>query len=125
MNINDNEKSGLAIGSLVIGAIAGAVAGILFAPKSGKETRDDLKDTLTQVKDDVASKIAHLDIQELTQNAYQTVVNTVLRTYEDAKKLSSDEVTNIRSDLDKGYEEIKEAASKARDKSSAYVTQKL
>jgi gas vesicle protein len=123
MYSNDNEKSGLAIGSLVIGAIAGAIAGILFAPKSGKETRGDLKDTLTQVKDDVASKIADLNIQELTQNAYQAVVNTVLQTYEDAKKLSLDEVRNIRSDLDKGYEEIKEAATKARDKADTYTRQ--
>lgn len=35
-------KGRLAIGAIV-GIVAGAVAGVLTAPKSGKETRDDIK----------------------------------------------------------------------------------
>lgn len=30
------------LGSALIGAVVGAVAGVLFAPKSGKETRKDI-----------------------------------------------------------------------------------
>lgn len=40
---NDTVKK-VAIGS-AIAAVAGFVAGILTAPKSGKETREDIKDT--------------------------------------------------------------------------------
>ncbi len=123
MYSNQDGKSGLAVGSLVIGAVAGAIAGILFAPKSGRETRDELKETLTQVKDDVATKIGDFDIQELTKNAYQTVVDTVVRTYEDAKKLTASEASNIKSDLEQGYEDIIVAGNKASKKGNPDVTQ--
>jgi gas vesicle protein len=36
------------------GAVLGAVAGILFAPKSGEETRKEIKDYASKVKDEVA-----------------------------------------------------------------------
>ena len=36
------------------GAVLGAAAGILFAPKSGKETRKEVKHYATKVKKDVA-----------------------------------------------------------------------
>ena len=36
------------------GAVLGAVAGVLFAPKSGKETREEIKDYVVKVKKEVA-----------------------------------------------------------------------
>ena len=34
----------------IVGAVAGVVAGILFAPKSGKETRADIKSKAGELK---------------------------------------------------------------------------
>ena len=48
-------KGKFAIGAL-IGVAAGFVAGILTAPKSGKETRDELKTKATQKKEEVVAK---------------------------------------------------------------------
>lgn len=45
-------KGKVALGA-VFGAVAGFVSGILLAPKSGKETRDDLKKTAVTTKDTV------------------------------------------------------------------------
>lgn len=42
-------KSKFAIGA-VVGAAAGIIAGILTAPKSGKETRDGIKDKALELK---------------------------------------------------------------------------
>lgn len=36
------------------GSVLGAVAGILFAPKSGEETRKEIKDYASKVKSEVA-----------------------------------------------------------------------
>lgn len=37
----------------VAGAVLGAVAGLLFAPKSGEETRKEIKDYASKVKGEV------------------------------------------------------------------------
>ena len=49
------SKGKFALGAIV-GAIGGAIAGLLFAPKSGKETRADLKDKADEVASDMAKK---------------------------------------------------------------------
>ncbi len=48
------EKAALA---LVIGVAAGYVAGILTAPKSGKETREDLKEAGEKIKRNAEAKL--------------------------------------------------------------------
>jgi gas vesicle protein len=35
---------------LILGALAGATAGVLFAPKSGKETREDIKNKAEELQ---------------------------------------------------------------------------
>ncbi|USN95411.1 MAG: YtxH domain-containing protein [Candidatus Nomurabacteria bacterium] len=46
--MSSNNGSKFAVGAM-LGVVVGLVAGILTAPKSGKETRKDLKDTATKV----------------------------------------------------------------------------
>ncbi len=57
MSKNGNKK--LAIGA-AIGVITGFVAGILAAPKSGKETRKDIKDTATKVTREAEKQLKNL-----------------------------------------------------------------
>ncbi|MFO7888617.1 MAG: YtxH domain-containing protein, partial [Eubacteriales bacterium] len=40
-----------------IGAAIGTLAGILFAPKPGKETREDIKNKTKEVSEDVKSTV--------------------------------------------------------------------
>lgn len=114
MNENDSThntaKSGIALGSLALGAIAGAIAGILFAPKSGKETRDEITDTLTKVKDEVAVRLSEL--KDITQETYHNVVNSVVQAYHDTRELTDEQASQIKSDLNEGYEDIKKASNK-------------
>ncbi|MCA9337451.1 YtxH domain-containing protein [Candidatus Saccharibacteria bacterium] len=60
-NDKDNNNTGkkLAIGALV-GAAAGFVAGILTAPKSGKETRQDIKNTANKAKREAEKQLKAL-----------------------------------------------------------------
>ncbi len=60
-NDKDNSNTGkkLAIGALV-GAAAGFVAGILTAPKSGKETRQDIKNTANKAKREAEKQLKAL-----------------------------------------------------------------
>ena len=38
------KKAKIATAGVVLGAVTGAVSGVLLAPKSGKETRNDIKE---------------------------------------------------------------------------------
>ncbi len=53
---NDDEKGVLVsvLAGIGIGVLVGAVAGLLLAPKSGEETRDELGKSLNDLSDKVA-----------------------------------------------------------------------
>ena len=56
------SKKGL--GKFILGAGIGATLGILFAPKSGKETREDVKKTM----EELVNKAKNLDAEEVKKN---------------------------------------------------------
>ena len=58
----DKKKSGL--GKFVAGAAIGVGLGVLFAPKSGKETRRELK----QKFDEFISKVKEIDVDEVKES---------------------------------------------------------
>lgn len=43
------KQAKIATAGVVLGAVTGAVGGVLLAPKSGKETREDIKDASQQI----------------------------------------------------------------------------
>ncbi len=67
--MHNEEDRGILVSVLAgigIGVLVGAVAGLLLAPKSGEETRDDLGksindlgDKVTEMGRDVVSKVQH------------------------------------------------------------------
>ncbi|HLV81554.1 MAG TPA: YtxH domain-containing protein [Chthonomonadaceae bacterium] len=70
---SDDERSVLVsvLAGIGIGVLVGAVAGLLLAPKSGQETRDDLTRSMTDLSD---------KISELGRNVGQKVSTAVDRT---------------------------------------------
>ena len=66
----DKRTGRFAVGALLLG-VAGYVAGILTAPKSGKETRKDIKDTANKKVAELEKKLksAHSELNELMGKA--------------------------------------------------------
>jgi gas vesicle protein len=56
----DKTTSKFAIGT-ILGVVAGAIAGILFAPKSGKETREDIKDETKKLAHGAEAELKKLE----------------------------------------------------------------
>jgi gas vesicle protein len=66
----DHTKRNMALGALIAGA-AGYVAGILTAPKSGKETRADIADKAGDVKESAEQQLMNIqsELKDLLTNA--------------------------------------------------------
>lgn len=98
------KQKNFAIGAL-IAAAAGYVAGILTAPKSGKETRQDIQDAAVKAKKDGEKKLKDLN-------------SDLNKTLDQAKKKSS-EITSARK---KDFDKAVEAAGVARDKARTVLS---
>lgn len=94
-----------AIGAL-IAAAAGYIAGILTAPKSGKETREDIKET------------AHKSISEAEVQLKK--LHTELSKLIEQTKAKADKLTGrTRTEMDNLVEKAKDSKEKAREVLSA------
>jgi len=73
MSGSDDDKSVLVsvLAGIGIGVLVGAIAGLLLAPKSGQETREDLSRSMGELSDKVT---------ELGRTVSQKVSNVVERT---------------------------------------------
>ncbi|HBZ33502.1 MAG TPA: hypothetical protein DEO38_00205 [Bacteroidales bacterium] len=63
--------------AFVGGAVAGALAGVLFAPKSGKETREDIAKKFDEVKAQVVAILDEKGIK-LSKEEFEKFVKSVM-----------------------------------------------
>ena len=114
-------------GKFVIGAGIGAGLGILFAPKSGKETRKELKVKI----DDLVAKAKELDMDEVTKS----IEAKIKELKSDIKELDKEKVLKFakeKSEIvktkaselvdlakEKGTPILKDAADEVREKALA------
>lgn len=87
------NKKKLALGA-ALAAGAGYLAGILTAPKSGKETRKDIKDVAIKSKIEIEKQLKKLN--------------------EELKVLIADAEVRVKKVKDKSSEELKKAVDKAK-----------
>lgn len=90
----------------VAAAVAGFVAGILTAPKSGKETREDIKNTANRVVSEAEKQLKKIHSE----------MNVVV---EDAKELLQGKTGKTRADIESAISAAKEKQSKVRELLSA------
>ena len=109
-----NKKSGLALGGL-IAAVTGFVAGILLAPKSGKQTRQDIKKTAHKVSESTTAEVKKLQTN---------LSRLITKTETSLKQATKTTATNGRNLVDKAQQtktnlaDVAKAlkAGKAKDK---------
>ncbi|MEN6641991.1 MAG: YtxH domain-containing protein [Armatimonadia bacterium] len=94
------------IEGIAVGAVAGAIAGLLLAPKTGQKMRDEIKAHFAEIKDQIVAKLEAAD--DFTQTKYEEVVKAVIAELEAAKKITGDEAQEMASRLQDGYEAVKQ-----------------
>ncbi len=124
MSRDNNVSKGLLIGFLS-GTIVGAAVALLYAPKTGKELRQDIKDKTQDLMDGAedfaktAKEKAIATYNEGKQKAEQLVTDAkekadvilkdASRVLSDAKIKASEEAANIKSGFNAGVDAYKEA----------------
>lgn len=102
------KNSRFAVGAIVAAGV-GYIAGILTAPKSGKETRHDIHDKAVQTKEEVAAKLEQLSTELASAiNIGKTKVKSLEST--------------AREEVEKAVNTAVVAKDKARDVISAIKT---
>ncbi|MBP1751980.1 MAG: hypothetical protein H6Q57_816 [Geobacteraceae bacterium] len=100
-----DDERGTSVGTILISFLAGAALGsglaLLFAPKSGREMREQIKD----LTDDAVDRI-----REYARDAQEKVKST----YEEGKELVKEKKSMISSAIEAG----KEAMEREREKVS-------
>lgn len=95
-----SKKSGA--GKFILGAVAGAVAGIFLAPKSGKESRKEALDKANEL----LLKAKEIDVKEVRENIEKSVDKIIT----DLKALDKEKALEIASkkakDLKKQAEDL-------------------
>lgn len=112
------------IGRFLAGAVVGAGLGVLFAPKAGKETRQDLKEMfdelvrkakdidIDEVKDTIEAKVEEIKL-ELADLDKEKVLNVAKKKATDVKKKATELVDYAK---EKGTPVLESLATSARDK---------
>ncbi len=105
----ENKKSG--IGKFIAGAAIGVSLGVLFAPKSGAETRKELK----QKFDEMVKKVKEIDIDEVRES-FLNKIEEIKQELADLDKekvvsIAKDRAAAIKTKLDELAKEAKEKAT--------------
>ncbi len=75
------QQSGLLLGGFLVGAAVGTVAGLLYAPRTGRETRQLLKksaDTLPELAEDLSTSL-QFQADRLSESAVHQWEGTLVR----------------------------------------------
>lgn len=102
-----NKKIAIAGSGVALGAVVGTVAGVLTAPKSGKETIADTKESIADAKEKLSENI---------KNTKSKVSESQSKIKEYLKNRKSDEVEEIEE-----TEEIEEALELEEDAEEEHV----
>jgi aminoglycoside phosphotransferase family enzyme len=104
-----NAKEMAMVGAGIAAIAAGAY--FFFGPQ-GKKHQKQMKGWMVRMKGEVLEKIE--GAKEMSEEAYNEIVNTVARTHELAGKIPKEEIMALATDLKKQWRSIKKNAASTK-----------
>ena len=106
---NKNLFKGIMAGLAIGGAI-----GVLFAPKSGRQTRQDLKRAYKATSKDIAKRIN--DLEDISQSKYDQIVDAVVNEYQKLDPITQEQIDTLKATLQDKWNEVAKANSNTKVK---------
>jgi gas vesicle protein len=95
-------KSGKFFIATMVGAVAGAIGGLLLAPQSGKKTREDLKKMALKLSKEVSGTVK--DTKEKVEEVFGKATEETIAKYKEVKSTVVNKVAEVKNagkDIDK------------------------
>jgi gas vesicle protein len=113
------EKRGVLgkiIAALSLGALIGGISGVLFAPKAGKETREDLARRATEAEETLKEKVDELkekaaELQKKAAEVKKNATNQAAHLQEEITDISG----KVKDGMDKAVDRMKDTVAKGKD----------
>ena len=99
---------------IIAGLAIGGALGVLFAPKSGKQTRQDLQKAYRATSKDIARRIN--DLEDISQSKYDQIVDAVVNEYQKLDPITQEQIETLKATLQEKWNEVAEAQSKVTKK---------
>jgi gas vesicle protein len=102
----------------VAGSLSGLLGGLLFSPKSGKETREDIANTSKDITNNIKNKTVEL------KETMDIKVSEVKDSAADAKIKIKQKTAELKETIDNKVSEAKDSVTEAKVKISEYLNDK-
>jgi gas vesicle protein len=104
--MNNNQGSLPYVGAFflgsVVGALAGTLAGLLFAPKSGAETQEDIKHRVVELRDQADEALSRG-----RESLKSSITNTRGRIVDTARSKLAEQMENAASNISQQAKNIR------------------
>lgn len=120
MSEKKTNTAGKVAAGIALGALAGAAAGVLLAPKSGKETRKDIQkfaedtkekgvDLFEKAKAEVAKKVANIQKagKKIDGEEYKKIVAEIVNSFKGNGKITENAAKKLGEQLKSDWERVK------------------
>lgn len=108
---SNNKSAGKFVLAGLLGAVAGAIGGLLFAPQSGKETREDIAELANKITKQVKTGVT--ETKDKVKEVFGNVSEEAIEKYKEIRSMIVDKVAALKT---VGNEINKEKYSEIVDK---------
>jgi gas vesicle protein len=100
------DVTGKVVKAGILGIVIGAVATFFLAAKSGKQNREDVKDWVRDMQDEVSARAK--EAHGLTKEKYDEIVDQVAQKRKAVQNIKEEEWDDLVSDMKKHWDKIKD-----------------
>ena len=96
-----SNNTGNTLIALITGAIVGTGIGLLYAPQSGKETRQQIKDEALKAKEKISDEYDHLSdqVSDFAETAKEKFEDQVEKLFKRANTKADDLLASLEAEL--------------------------